>query len=69
MKHTYTEEEKEKTAQISKQIITDRIEQERKADALDVDTYFMNELIRRRDNHTEIICNLIKVFNKIYKKL
>lgn len=54
---------------LSKQIIVDRIEQERKADAEDVGFYFQGERIRRIGNHARILSNLIEVLNIINEKL
>lgn len=51
--------------ELSKQIIVDKIEQEKKADALDVDTFWHGERIRRIGNHNRILNNLIEVLNKI----
>lgn len=51
--------------ELSKQIIVDQIEQEKKADALDVDTFWHGERIRRIGNHNRILNNLIGVLNKI----
>ena len=50
---------------LTKQIIVDQIKQEREADALDVDTFWGCERIRRIGNHGRILNNLIEVLNKI----
>ena len=55
--------------ELSKQIIVDKIEKEKKADALDVDTFWGCERIRRIGNHSIILNNLIEVLNKINEKL
>lgn len=55
--------------ELSKQIIVDKIEQEKKADALDVDTFWGCERIRRIGNHGRILNNLIEVLNNINEKL
>lgn len=52
---------------LTKQIIEDRIKEERKADAEDVDYFFYGERIRRIGNHAKILNNLIEVLNKIKK--
>lgn len=55
--------------ELSRQIIIDKIEQEKKADALDVDTFWHGERIRRIGNHNRILNNLIEVLNKINKTI
>lgn len=55
--------------ELSKQIIIDKIEEEKKADALDVDTFWGCERIRRIGNHGRILNNLIEVLNKINENL
>lgn len=55
--------------ELSKQIIIDKIEEEKKADALDVDTVWYGERIKRIGNHGRILNNLIEVLNKINEKL
>ena len=54
---------------LSKQIIVDKIVEEKKADALDVDTFWGCERIRRIGNHGRILNNLIEVLNEINKIL
>lgn len=55
--------------ELSKQIIVDKIAQEKKADALDVDTFWYGERIRRTGNHGRILNNLIDVLYNINKIL
>jgi hypothetical protein len=55
--------------ELSKQIIVDKIEQEKEAYTLDVDTFWGCERIRRICNHCGILNNLIEVLNKINEKL
>jgi hypothetical protein len=50
-------------------IIVDKIEQEKEAYTLDVDTFWGCERIRRICNHCGILNNLIEVLNKINEKL
>lgn len=53
--------------ELSKQIIIDKIKEERRFDALDIETFFMGERIRRIGNHERILNNLYEVLNKMDK--
>lgn len=55
--------------ELSKQIIINQIKQEREADALDIDTIWHGERIRRIGNHGRILNNLMEVLSKINETL